>query len=331
MRDIKFLMAVSLLIGCADTAPQTGADNIVRPTVEVALTLYSPAPPQIMLHAQNLEIGKVLAKCPGISSVETPPMALPGSINTINSLPDEDRPYHLPIVTTLDFITARDGTAPDWHGYDRANDDLKFVASLYDVAFGVLVFDPDIQTSADLVGKRIGVPARPSAVRWMSEALFTYGWQIMDDVEFIPLSPPQIMNAIRSDEIDAVTWNIMSETPGGYLPMIPPLTQVEDAHWVNISADTVTKMNKASPFTVERIDLSDQDILDGTPVSRTESGFISFKQGLAAWDDTPDDLVRSLVQCLEAGQSAFGAGGDFTRRQLDWPGLTDEQIHNGAK
>lgn len=329
----RFLILIAAILGLA--ACELPEDFLPLPVPipeeDVALTIYSPAPPTIMLNDQNVAIGEILATCPGVASVDIIPQALPDSINTINDLDEDVKPFHLPIVTPLDFPTARDNTAPDWHAYNEASQDLKFVSSLYEVTFGVLVFDPEIQTVEDLVGKRIAVPARPSSVRWTSEVLFEDGWDILDEVTFVDTVPPEVPDLVASGEIDAMTWNIMSETPAGFTPLLPPLLDLENARWLGVDEAVAERISQANPFTLESVSIAGKDILTPNGPVLADTDFLSFKQGLAAWDSTPDALVENLVSCLADAADTFGAGADFEKTQLDWPALNDDMIHPGAQ
>ena len=121
---------------------------------------------------------------------------LPDSINAIT-----DKRHELPIVTTVDFLPARDGTGPSWHAYHRANKDLKLVCALYEVAFGILVFRK---------GPRIGVPPRPSSVRVLTEALLRDGYGILDEVELVDLRPDEV----TPDRVDATALHLLSFKQG---------------------------------------------------------------------------------------------------------------------
>lgn len=320
----------AILGACSAGTDNTPAAPQEEETMPVDLTIYSPAPPQIMLHAHNAEMGQLLEACEAFGTVTTPPVALPDSINRINALPADQRPYHLPIVTTLDFETARHATAPDWHGYERANEDLVFVASLYDVAFGVLVFDPAIQSPADLAGKRIAVPPRPSSVRWLSEALLDDGWGILDEVELVDMLPPDLPAAIAEGRIDATSWNIMSETREGFLPLIPPLMDQKGAHWLNVDVETAAAINAASPFTTESVSVAAGRIRSASAGPTEDVSLLSFRQSLAAWADTPDAVVTEILTCLSAASPAYGSAGGFHKDWMKWPALTEDAVHPAA-
>lgn len=326
------LAAAAALLGlaaCTPEAAETPSSVPEEPAMD--LVIYSPAPPQIMLHAHNSELGEILSVCGAFASVETPPVALPDSINRINTLEAELRHFHLPIVTTLDYPTARANTAPDWHGYSRANSDLLFVASLYDVSFGVLAFSEDIQSPEDLIGKRIAVPARPSAVRWFSEALLRDGWGILDQVELVDTVPPDLPAAIAEGRVDATAWNIMSETPDGFLPMIPPLLDAPGAHWLDVSQEALEAINESNPFTTELVMVEPGSVLGAQIQPAEPVALLSFRQALTAWADTPDEAVEEILTCLSEASPGYGPGGGFRTAALHWPGLTDEMMHPAAR
>ena len=284
------------------------------------LTIYSPAPPTIMLHAHNEELGRALTACQVDNTVT--PVALPKSINDINRLGAEEKPYHLPIVTTIDFLPAIFQTGPEWHAYTNANTDLKFVASLYDVAFGMMAFDAQIRSPEDLKGKRIGAPPRPSAVRLYTEALLRDGWGILDEVEIVDIVPPDLIAAIDEGRIDATSWGLMSETADGFLPMMPPLMTHGDAHWIGIDQDVADRINQYNDFRVAETAVPGEG--EGTV------RLLSFKQALAAWEDTPDDVVSTVLDCMASAGATATALPSGIGEMTNWPGLAPRYMHEAA-
>jgi len=247
------------------------------------LAIYSPAPATSSLHELNCRMFERHARVVAVP--------LPDSINSISRLPEAEKRHHLPIVTTVDFLPARDRTGPPWHAYERANQDLKLVCALYDVAFGVMAFEP-----GSLKGKKIGVPPRPSSVRVLTEALLRDGWGILDAVELVDLRP----NEIDPARVHATSWNLLTRVPEGFVPLLPNLA----GRWLDVSADAIAAINGANPFKIEGVQVGDTTVL-------------SFKQGLAAWDCTEDSIVLSLLQRLP-------------EPLLDWPSLSEDLLHPGA-
>ncbi|MCG8505740.1 MAG: ABC transporter substrate-binding protein, partial [Sphingomonadales bacterium] len=219
-----------------------------------------------------------------------------------------------PIVTTIDFLPAIHHQGPAWHSYGRPYTDLKFVASLYDVAFGVLAFDEAIRSPADLKGKRIGAPPRPSAVRVYTEALLRDGWGLLGDVEIVDMKPNDLTAAIDRGTVDATTWNLISTPADGPRPMVPSLLEIEEAHWIPVSSDVVQKLNEANGFEVARSVYS--------PASGNDVDLLSFRQALAAWEATPDETVSAMLGCLEKNETPDA--------MATWPGLRAEYTHKAA-
>ena len=257
-----------------------------------------------MLWSINEVIGATLSACAVAGEVETVAVALPDAINHIGALPD--RAGHLAIVTTADFLPAIRGEGPDWHGYARAHGDLKFVASLYEVGIGMMVFDDDIGTPADLKGKTIAVPRRPSSLRVMAEALLGDGWGILDETTLVDLPPHAVAEAAAAGYIDATTWNLMTETPDGFRPLLPDVSKM--GRWLSVSAGDIERINASNPFTTEAVAIAGARLM-------------SFRQALTAWSATADAQVAAILDCLETTP---------TTAMGDWPGLKDIWVHPAA-
>lgn len=325
------LVAVSLLSACGPPGSSTDKLYLEEPSMATDdITIYSPAPMGTMLHEHNVALGDILGACDLARNIRVIAMALPDSINVINQLDIAEKPYHLPIVTTLDFKTAIEGNAPEWHGYHGKSSDLRFVTSLYDVAYGLLVVDPSIRSPADLAGKRIAVPARPSAVRWFTEVLLRDGWDSLDQVTLVDIAPPNVPAAIASGEIDVVAWNIMSETPDGFRPLLPMVLNNNDAHWLDVDLETVAAINAANSFKTERTTVPLGNIIGVDGLAGVSANLLSFRQALAAWTSTPDDVISEIVQCLSRADLPFGADAAFVDKQFNWPELKDSEIHSAA-
>lgn len=293
------------------------------------LTIYSPAPPAIMLHEHNVELGDVLNACHVPSSVIA--MALPQSVNHIGEMDAAEKPYHLPIVTTIDFLPAVKQAGPAWHAYDKANPDLKFVASLYDVVFGVLAFDESIRSPDDLKGRKIGAPPQPSAVRVYTEALLRDGWGILDDVEIVDILPPDLPAAVAEGRIDATTWSLLSETADGYRPMMPPLLSIQGAHWIETGAAVAAAINASNEFQIAPSVLDQSAIVGAGGEGGGAVSLLSFKQALAAWEATPKQTVQALLSCIEKEAENSVSLPRDVNHMADWPGLTLDDLHAVAR
>jgi TRAP-type uncharacterized transport system substrate-binding protein len=274
-------------------------------------TVYSPAPPSTPLHRLNLDLRDAAN---GVS-LNVVALALPDSINTISDRPD--RALHLPIVTTADFKTARAGLGPAWHSYPRPCTDLRFVAKLYDVGLGLQTIDPRITAPQHLRGKRVGAPARPSAVRWLTEALLADGWGIADTVVVVDLPAGQAIGALKNGEIDATSWNLVMPNDIGFASMLP---SPPGARFLEVDDAAIERMTAVNGFALAPISL-----LRGVPP------LLSFAQAVAAWDSTDATLVTALLDSVERNGARFGGLPDTVSAMADWPGLTDDELHPAAR
>jgi hypothetical protein len=278
-----------------------------------AICIYSPAPPTGPLHTLNLQLEAAAADWPALSGMETVAIALPESINQITRN-ESDRSRHLPIVTTADFRPARLGSGPAWHTYDRPSPDLKFVAALYDVGFGVQVRAGADDDPKALRGKRIAAPPRPSAVRLLTEVLLRDGWGIFDEVDIIDASPQTAIAAFHAGEVDALSWNLVLPTAAGFSPML-----AAQGKYLTVDNDDLARIHAANDF---RLALT-MCLADAPPL-------LSFAQALAAWDSTDDALVTALLDCLAAHGSDYPAVPDTIEAMTRWPGLALDEVHDAA-
>lgn len=320
-------MIVSATSGVALWAAAGCADDSVE--VLTPLTIYSPTPPTIMLHEHNMELGAVLESC-GIDNAVTP-MPLPDSINAIAAMDPEQKPFHLPIITTVDFLPAIHGGGPEWHRYAHKNEDLKFVTSLYDVAFGMLALNSDIASPEDLRGKRVGAPPRPSSVRMYTEALLRDGWGIIEDVDIVDVGPADLMDAVAAGRIDATTWSLMSRTAEGFRPLIPQLLKLEGVRWIEVDDAVVEKINDTADFRIGLTQVQGPTPGDSIPSRDKSVALLSFKQGLAAWEATPAETVRSILSCVEQAGSTANALPENASEMVQWPMLPEAVVHDGAR
>jgi hypothetical protein len=289
------------------------------------VVIYSPAPVATPLHKANAELTSALNASHSLSA-EIVAVPLPDSINAINALAPEEKSRHLPIVTTVDFLPAIHRRGPDWHAYDRANTDLKMAAALYDVAFGVLAISRQVSSAEHLRGKKIGVPARPSSVRILTEALLRDGWGILDEVELVDLPPPAVAQALSSGSVDATTWNLLTFGPRWIVPAIPGLLRIQGSHWIDVDDQVVARMNAANPFKTSPSRVQAARIAEPGSARAPDATLLSFKQGLAVWSATPDNIVNSILESLTMRGDEYPSPRDMA----DWPFATADLIHPAA-
>jgi len=282
------------------------------------LRLYSPAAGDPML-AYNNNVVETLNQCDPTLDAGLIAVALPDSINQFAEVAPSEKASHWPIVTIVDFLPAVQQSGPDWHGFDRKNDDLLMVSALYDVGWGVIAFDPTIQTPDDLRGKRIAVPHRPSSLRVIIEAQLRDGWDILDDVILVDTPPNRVVDAVEAGDVDATFWNGVMSSPTGYLPMFPSLS--ETGHWIDVDDEAVSAINTANGFDVSTVAIQGDD----------GPRLISFRQGLAAWRSTDDTMINEALTCLSQNAGTLPGLPDSVDAMRYWPGMTKENLHPAAR
>lgn len=270
----------------------------------MTLTLYSPAPAAIRMHALNEILGERLSRAGIINKVVA--VALPDAVNDVCNFDGLTRAMHLPIMTSVDLLPAINKTGPDWHSYNRANGDLRLLASLYDVGFGITVFDPAIRTPQDLRGRDIYCPPRPSSVRLMTEALLFDGWGLEGEVHLIECRPPDLAPLIANGTLAATSWNLVTLERDTTASLIPG-----NSRFLPVGGLALEKMNEAMAAPLGSC------LVDDTPV-------IAFRQGICVWDETPHDLCEKILDVVTL------SGAPFFNNPVDqkaWPGLSSQHLH----
>jgi hypothetical protein len=281
------------LAGAAEPAPR--------------LTLYSPAPPDNPMHALNRGFGDGLAPHLPVAP-DVIAMPLPQSIHHIAPMEPARRAWHWPITTSADFLPARLGVGPDWHGYPRACPDLLFITALYEVGFGISVWDDKIRTAADLAGKRIAVPPRPSAVRLLAEALLFDGWGLGGQVTLVDRPPGGAVGGV-----DATAWNLVVPGSGGLLSAGLPPT----ARFLPVDRDALERIHATHAFRLRLV------ISSGTPL-------LSFAQALAAWAESDGATIGAVLDHVAARPDIPGFPQSLAAMR-DWPALAEDAVHPTAR
>lgn len=274
------------------------------------LTIYSPAPASTRLHELNEEFGALL-QAAGLDN-EVIAVALPDSINYISGLPEGTRGFHLPIVTIADLVPAIEQTGPDWHAFNRPCPDLKLLAALYDVAFGVTAVGPLVKSPEHLKGRTVYAPFRPSSVRLLTEELVNIGWELEGEVEIEDSTPLDLGPAVGRGALKATSWNITTLEDDQNVP----LTRLRNARFLPVEDETVERLNDKLHFQLGTCTLGDDQL-------------IAFRQGIAVWDDTPDEIARKILNVLSSrNQGPFFTDIDTIAH---WPGLDDAHRHSALR
>jgi len=69
----------------------------------------------------------------------------------------------------------------------------------------------------------------------------------------------------------------MSETPGGYVPLLPMLLDAEGAHWLDVDHATEAAINAANPFTVEQVPVGPDRLIGVQSAAGAPESLLSFR------------------------------------------------------
>ena len=258
----------------------------------------------------------------------------PDHINRIDRLPPELKKYSLPIGPSTDFIPSRLGKGPEWHGYQRAHEDLRFVACTGVVAFGAATYNPEIREPMDLFSKKIGVIPRPSSLRIMVEGILRDGWGIEDQVELVDVAPPQVKEMLLNGDIDANFWVQTWEVLNGFQYLDIGVIEARDTHWVSISLDDIDRINKKNPWKTHRVLMPGGSAIGLKPAPPVDVGMAGFSTAICAWDCTEEEVVYELIRFLDEKSELWPDHTDgcplSLARMSRFPGLSEEMVHPGA-
>jgi hypothetical protein len=302
------------------------------------IEFYSPAPEHTETHRYNVALADLITESDAAMTASATSLALPDSVNRLSDVAPDSKATQLVLVNHFDFLCAVEQKGPDWHSYDRANTDLKFVANLFGSGIGFLTADPTIKSPNDLVGKRIAVLPRPSAVRAIAEIVLRDGWGILDQIELLDDRSASGSEASVSGSFDVRVVTTI-EIQRGY-KLVSTLSEGNDpsVNWIDVDDRAIDRMTAATGVTFDRLihpPLRDGAIVPSDQGAQPEVGLVRFDEGLSAWDGTAPGVVAELLGLLIAEGSHWGestGGMPFDAKRLrNWSPLDDSYIHQGAK
>lgn len=182
----------------------------------------------------------------------------------------------------------------------------------------------DIQSIADLKGKKIGVAPKGSSPYYFMESLLEeeYGLSIEDDVKAIPLGNAEITEGLQDESIDV---GILT----GFLPapLVTEISQLEDVRLIPFDKDILSNFTGKNPY------YSAIDVEAGTYKNQDEALTIgAFETLLLTHEDVDEEMVYNLTKfILEEGDEikkihdAFSISPDNVSRGIEIP------FHSGAE
>ncbi len=280
----------------------------------------------------GIALSEMLYEHPWLRATPLESLGSAGAVHTVEALPPERRNNAL-IATFghLDLVLAWQGLPP----YEREFTDLKIVAGVHEVCFGLYSYDPDIRTYEDLIGKRVANWMRGDAPEILTTALLRDGWDILDQVTGSHHAPPTYKDILITGVVDVIPVSLaITREPGKFA--VPAFNLdvmgVKQTYWVDISQEAIDRMNQANPWVTWRVVVPKGGAIENHPLE--DAAMFGFKTILVAFDTVPEEIVYEMVKFLDEN------GAEYTRRMHDAPmdtafmakvpGTTEEHFHPGA-
>ncbi|MBA7632890.1 hypothetical protein ES703_40446 [subsurface metagenome] len=275
-------------------------------------------------------------------------LPLPVSVNNIDKMPAEQRKYGFTaFLPVTDFLLARAGGGPEKHKYAREYTDLLFVGNVSNGGWTFFTKDPELAADPrKLAGKVVGVVNAPEARTWgsptlLSNAIFRDAWGIIDKVDQIEVSLPEVGGMFEAGMIDAAFWGMANNMSGTYTipgPFIG-LLRSSPTYWIPLTQEDADKINAANPWKISLLTLPKDAIeVPGPPLQWTnpqdDVTMCDFGGALAVWKETEEDVVYEMLKFIVDNAERIKKAN--LRMQVDpekmaqWPGLTKDMVHPGA-
>ena len=340
LRVFPYLTLVAMLFGTSLTAAECPfAASDASPNNKVQLSLYVQGdfemepPAWVISHGEHVSpeerlINECSTAFSTINSAVTISDSLPERLNVFAHLPETARNSAFVTVSSVDQKMAMDKTGPYWHSYVMAFPDLRFVGATVRLAFGLVTLDESIQSSTDLVGKRVGLVMRPSSLRALQEIVLIKSWGIYDKISVQEYLPAQLPEALARNEVDAIFTQVGRMAGNRLLPLN---IDFDDAglRWISISEEDVVAATDNTPVLAERVVFSPRT---GATNGNKEVGLITFDAAWFTFASAPNDVVYEFIHTASqvCPPQAPDCGGRSPESLVRWPQLDTNLIHPGA-
>lgn len=206
---------------------------------------------------------------------------------------------------------------------DDQKNDLVAVTALYNEAVQVVTLDPDIQTIADLRGKRVAVGAAGSGTEIMARSLLKLGNITYEDIQVDYLGFSDAASGLKDKTIDAAIIWAGVPTSG-----ILELGAQHDIYLLDFSDDMVASLQESHPFCV-----TTRITKDTYSALVKEANTVSIPCVLACSRSLDEDLVYDILTVmfdhLDVIAASHACGADISlEKALD--GLDEVEMHPGA-
>lgn len=310
--------------------------EITEGTKPVHLDFFSPAPINSNIHPMDIAPVKLLNRFHQWITASWRAIPVPAALHEIDKLPPELKKHTLPLLPNTDFMPARLGEGPACHRYNRAFAELRFVATLGCVGWGLATYDPLIKTPRQLIGKKIGVEPEGGAPRVLMDAVLRDAWGIYGDVILKDYYPPRVKEGLLSGDIDATFWLRAWEVLDGFTCSDPDILDEKDTHWIGLSLEDINRMNTQNSWKLHRLLMPMGSIRARGPKADPpeDVGLPGFTFGICAWEETEGWVVYELLKFLDDKAELWPEYSEgcllSLGRMSRFPGMTEGMVHPGA-
>ncbi len=249
-------------------------------------------------------------------------------------LPERRKNCFVICVPNPDAVKARLGIPP----YKRKFEDLTWIATSTPVGFGFGTYNPEIRTPQDLIGKRLGVFPKGSALETLSDALLKDAWGIYDKVRLSPHSPMDFKDLMLTGVNDATFFVTIEPLAGGKWAMSSHCVLtlgVKQAYWIPVTREDIDRINQKHPWDAAWFLVPKGAAGKNAPPE--DCGLISTLPSIMLWDTADEEIVYELVKFLDENAEEYtrrlqgrlmGKGSQMAKLPL---GITEGIVHPGAR
>jgi TRAP-type uncharacterized transport system substrate-binding protein len=328
---------ILVVMGLTLVASACAPEKAKPPSEIVNLEIYTTAagsPPYFI----GITIAEMLRDLhPWLKASPLEALSVTDAVASSHALPPERQKYA--VITGLDrpqIVLARRGIAP----HTRKHPGLKLLAIDCVATFAFASYDPEIKSSRDMIGKRVGLIIRGASPTPLSVALLREAWGIYDQVKISYHRPIDFKDVLTAGVADAAWLNLGSSGEEGVWTTAPwtrEATGARRTYWISTTQEDIERINKSEEVPWKAFLTVVPKGAWGGGEPREDVGGVSFVSYIGVWDVMDEEVAYELVKLL--GDNAA----EYTRRMQGktindrWildarpdPMMSEEDFHPGT-
>ncbi len=328
--SVVMLGLILLVASCAPAEPPPPAEPSPHEVVNLELyTAMVGSDPYVM----GLAMAEMLEDLhPWLRATITETMGSADAVHSADALPPQRRKnvMYLMVLPSHEFVRASLGEPP----YKRPFTDLSIAMAVSHAGFGFATYNPEIRTPKDLIGKKVGVFPKGSAIVTFSDALLKDAWGIYDQVDLsynVPINFKDLMITGVLDATMVISLGTPTVTPGGFSasPYTSLVLGAKPTYWIPVIKEDIEKINQKHPWKAGLMEVSKGALGENNPPEDT--GLISFAAQINCWDTADEEVVYEMVKFLDENMDEFARRTGRTLLVKLTPELPEERLHPGSQ